>query len=68
MLSWVWIGYLSIAQLFPVFGRQCYCKRRRVGGGILGTFSKVHVILVVAIASGSSVKEVGNLFLHGGGG
>jgi hypothetical protein len=34
----------------------------------LGSFSKVHVILIVAIASGSSVKEVGDLFLHGGGG
>jgi hypothetical protein len=31
MLSWVWIGYLSIAQLYPVFGRQCYCRHRRVG-------------------------------------
>jgi hypothetical protein len=31
MLSRVWIGYLSIAPLYPVFGRQCYCRRRRVG-------------------------------------
>jgi hypothetical protein len=31
-------------------------------------FPKVHVILVGAIASGSPVKEVGNLFLHSGGG
>jgi hypothetical protein len=31
-------------------------------------FPKVHVILVGAIASRSPVKEVGNLFLHGGGG
>jgi hypothetical protein len=30
MLSWVWIGYPSIAQLYLVFGRQCYCRRRRV--------------------------------------
>jgi hypothetical protein len=31
MLSWVWIGYPSIAQLYHVFGRQCYCRRCRVG-------------------------------------
>jgi hypothetical protein len=31
-------------------------------------FPKFHVILVGAIASGSPVKEVRNLFLHGGGG
>jgi hypothetical protein len=28
MLSWVWIGYPSMAQLYPVFARQCYCRCR----------------------------------------
>jgi hypothetical protein len=69
MLSWVWIGYLSITQLYPVFWKTVLLQAPSGReGGILGKFPKVLVILVGAIASGSPVKEVRNLFLHGGGG